>query len=616
MNNKNRETAKEGSNIVINQNFENYNVSGRIIYSDIYINKPENQDYNPEYVHSGTTSICRTGKKSGRGAFSLFDKEMPELEIGKKYILQIYVKPVKVFFESSVIYLRHCPLIDKCIGDKDAWEKLAEDNKWGYEKTSVEKYHVQGQWEIIAYTKDLHFNEWNLITYEFTAKAPYLGIIPPERCEIAFDDCTITQKPPKTVNNSFSLNGNTDFMGYKIIMPKYNLSYIVGRELKTLSEAFDKCNDSFVPVVTDRESQNKKEIIISNFTDRGSIAELSDRDDWQISVCNGKIYVEGGYNYSNAIAVLELVKLIENKKSLKDGDVICGKYSETIKSYDDSYYRLVLADDFDDGINRTMLDDYYEDLTHAYKVTEGWRSILRPENNYVKDGKFVGFASYDAEKKEYYGARLGSKDKVYVKYGLVEISCIIPTGGGYWSSFWLNGPENIKHSIEIDMFEQFSPGDCIKQTILVHGGGIPIARVMNSFDRNLLKGQKQKSYYFLPEGELFSDTFHTIGCEYDDKSCRMLVDGQVLYEVDYSNDEELAAGFGEYMRIIVGLTPGHESYGQGVYKPRPKSNDDNTPINMITPIELEADYWEKTNKYIIDYIHVYQKAGQSIKYVK
>ena len=84
MNNNNRETAKEGSNIVINQNFENYNVSGRIIYSDIYINKPENQDYNPEYVHSGTTSICRTGKKSGRGAFSLFDKEMPELEIGKK----------------------------------------------------------------------------------------------------------------------------------------------------------------------------------------------------------------------------------------------------------------------------------------------------------------------------------------------------------------------------------------------------------------------------------------------------------------------------------------------------------------------------------------------------
>ena len=603
--------------VLISQNFENYKESVHTIFSDIYVNRPENENYNPDYVHSGTTSICRSGKLNYRGAFSLFDEGMPALEIGKKYTLQIYVKPVSVFFESSVIYLRHCPLLEKCRGDAAAWQSLDEENQWGHDKISVEKFHVRGQLEIIAKTKDLKFNEWNLVTYEFTARAPYIGIQVPERSIIAFDDCTITQKTQKTVDDSFSLNGNVDFTGYKIVMPKYNLSYIVGRELKTLSKTFDEYNDSFVPVVTDREAESDKEIIISNFTDRGAFADLNDRDDWQISVKDNKVYIEGGYNYSNAIAVLEFIKLIKDKKALKDGDIIKGKYSETIKDYDDSYYRLVLQENFDDDkLNDNMLSTYYEDLTHAYRVTEGWRSILRPENSYVKDGKFVGFATYDKEKKEYYGARLGSKDRVYVKYGLIEISCIIPTGGGYWSSFWLNGPENIKNSIEIDMFEQFSPGDCIKQTILVHGGGTPIAALMNSFDRNYFKGQNQKSYYFLPEGELFSDTFHTIGCEYDEKTCRMLVDGQVLYEVDFSHNPDLVEGFAEYMRIIVGLTPGHESYGQGVYMPRPKSNDDKTPINMLTPIDLEADYWEKTNKYIIDYIHVYQKSGQSIKYVK
>ncbi len=608
---------KQNKGIVINQNFENYTPSIHRMYSDIYVNKPQNENYNSEYVHSGTTSICRSGNIGNRGGFSLFDEGMPALEIGKKYTLQIYVKPVSVFFESSVIYLRHCPLFERCRGDVAAWNNLDEENKWGNDKISVEKFHVRGQLEIIAKTKDLKFNEWNLVTYEFTARAPYLAILPPERCKIAFDDCTITQKAKKTAQDSFSLNGNADFTGYKIVMPKYNLSYIVGRELKTLSKIFDEYNDSFVPVVTDRDAESDKEIIISNFTDRGAFAKLSDRDDWQITVKKDKVYIEGGYNYSNAIAVLEFIKLIKEKKALKDGDVICGKYSQTIKNYDDSYYRLVLQENFDDNkLNDNMLATYYEDLTHAYSVTEGWRAILRPENSYIKDGKFIGFASYDKEKKEYYGARLGSKDKVYVKYGLIEISCIIPTGGGYWSSFWLNGPQNIKNSIEIDMFEQFSPGDCIKQTILVHGGGTPVSSLMHSFDRNLLKGQNQKSYYFLPEGELFSDTFHTIGCEYDETICRMLVDGQVLYEVDYSHNQDVAAGFAEYMQIIVGLTNGHERNAQGIYMPRPKSNTDNTPINMVSPIDLDADYWEKTNKYVIDYIHVYQKAGQSLKFVK
>lgn len=602
---------------VIVQNFENYFPTVHRMYTDLYVNSPENENYNPDYVHSGTKSVCSSGKASSRGAFSLFDEGVPALEIGKKYTLQIYVKPVSTFFESSVIYLRHCPLWEKCRGDAALWQNLDEENKWGQDKISVEKFHVRGQLEIIAKTKELKFNEWNLISYEFTARAPYIGIQVPERSVIAFDDCTITKKADKTAEDSFSLNGNADFTGYKIVMPKYNLSYIVGRELKNLSQVFDEYNDSFVPVVTDRETKGEKEIIISDFTDRGNAANLNDRDDWQITVKDGKVFIEGGYNYSNAIAVLEFIKLIKAKKALKDGDVIKGKYSETIKDYDENYYRPVLQDNFDnDTLNDKMLATYYEDLTHAYSVTEGWKAILRPENSYIKDGKFVGFASYDKDKKEYYGARLSSKDRVYVKYGLIEISCIIPTGGGYWSSFWLNGPDrSVKNSIEIDMFEQFSPGDCIKQSILVHGGGTPIGGVMSMFDRNYLKGQNQKTYYFLPEGELFSDTFHTIGCEYDETTCRMLVDGQVLYEVDYSSNKDVAEGFAEYMRIIVGLTNGHEKNAQGIYMPRPKSNTDNTSINMVTPIDLEADYWEKTNKYIIDYIHVYQKAGQSIKFI-
>ncbi len=417
-------------------------------------------------------------------------------------------------------------------------------------------------------------------------------------------------------SDSFSINGETDFNEYKIVMPKYNLSYIVGRELDTLANNIKRYNGSEVEIVTDREAKGDKEIIISDFTNRGSVAELSDKDDWQITVKDGNIYIEGGHNYSNAIAVSEFSKYVKEGKQFKDGDIIKGKYSETIKEYDsETYYRLTLKDEFDGSYDNTIWDSPVEDLSSSYGGAFNYKQILRPENNYVEDGKFVGFASYDSSKKEFYGTRLTTENKVWIKYGFVEMSAIIPSGAGFWSSFWLLGPTSGNH-IEVDIFEQFSKGDCLKQSILQWGPSFPNATAAMSslVQKNTMPDQNCPTYYFLPKGELLSDTYHTIGFEWDESDCRLTMDGRVLYEMDYSADETLAKAFQQYFRMRIGLTPGH-SNDHSHKGTRPAENTvDSELIDRVQPVDLNGDYWTETNKYIIEYVHVYQTAGQGIKY--
>lgn len=420
-------------------------------------------------------------------------------------------------------------------------------------------------------------------------------------------------------SSAFAINGNNKIDDYKIVMPKYNLSYVVGRELESLADSIKRYNGSEVEIVTDREAKGDKEIIISDFTDRGGVANLTDKDDWQITVKGDNVYIEGGHNYSNAIAVSELAKYVKEGRKLNDGDVIKGKYSETIKEYDEeTYYRLTLKDEFEGSYDETIWDSPVENLSSAYGGAYGYQQILRPENNYVEDGKFVGFATYDSAAKEYYGTRLTSTNKVWVKYGFIEMSAIIPSGAGFWSSFWLLGPSAGNH-IEVDIHEQFSVGDCLKQSLLTHGSGFPSSTyAMNGYvEKNIMEGQHQKTYYFLPEGELLSDTFHTIGFEWDEKMCRFTMDGRVLYEIDHSTDATLNKAFSQYLRILVGLTPGHDerpATGPNA-APRPAKNEpDAEIISRIPKPDLNGSYWTETNKYIIDYIHLYQTASQGIKY--
>lgn len=418
-------------------------------------------------------------------------------------------------------------------------------------------------------------------------------------------------------SDSFSINGENKLDSYKIVMPKYNLSYIVGRELDGLADSIKRYNGSEIEIVTDREKASDKEIIISDFTDRGGVANLTDRDDWQITVKGNNVYIEGGHNYSNAIAVSELAKYVKEGKKLKDGDVIKGKYSETIKKYDEeTYYRLTLKDEFDESYDETIWECPHEDYPPEAELAYGFNGKMRPENTYIEDGKFVGFNSYDASEKMFYGARLTTENKVWFKYGFVEMSVVIPSGPSFWSSFWLLGPTGREH-VEVDIFEQFSIGDCIKSTLHCYGNDLAMGAAMSLFEKNTMEDQHQKSWYFLPEGEDFSDTFHTVGYEWDEEGCRFTMDGRVFYEVDYYANETVAKAFQQYHRVRIGVGGGRAGVPAtgDIGMARPAKNEPETElIQSVLCADINDDCWTETNKYIIEYFHLYQTAGQGIKY--
>lgn len=407
----------------------------------------------------------------------------------------------------------------------------------------------------------------------------------------------------------FTINGSAKLDNYSIIMPKYNLSYIVGRELDNLSDLLLKKSMSVVEVKRDSVPSGEYEIIAGS-TNRGSVANIKDPDKWQISVKGNKIYLEGGHDYSTAIAVLELIDIIESGKALKDGDVISGKYSDTIKSkkYVD-YYRLTVSDEFEgSNLNSDLwrvIDKPNERLPGNENMWGDKISGRSKDNVSIRDGKLVGKCTYTDT--NYYGFMVNSETTFWYQYGLVEISCKIPVGPGLWSGFW--GQGNVGQSnMEFDFFESGADYDAIKMSALKNPNTDGLSGY-NGLRTNLGEFAKDEFTWYVLENEgEFNKYFHTIGMEWDENQFSMLCDGRVLYTVDYSNNAELCKAARQLIYLQISTCVDFKSSGSGAHT--------TTPYTFSNPAIPGLDYWNETNEYIVEYFHLFQKPGSKLSYVK
>ena len=409
-------------------------------------------------------------------------------------------------------------------------------------------------------------------------------------------------------SNVFTINGSADLDNYSIVMPKYNLSYIVGRELNNLSDAILKKNCDKVNVKLDNIPQNKCEIVVGA-TNRGSAANITDRDKWQITVKDSKIYLEGGHDYSTAMAVLKLIEMVESGKSLKDGDVISGKYSESIQEDKYSnYYRLTLTDEFDEPTLNTKLWNVKDNVERHPGDDNLWgneRSSGRSKNNVsVRDGKFVGSATYTDT--NYYGFMIESSNSFWYQYGLIEISARIPVGPGLWSGFWAQGNVGSNSFMEFDFFESGASYDAIKMSALKWPGSDGL-NGYNNLRSNLGEFAKDKfTWYRLDKDGEFNKYFHTIGMEWDENQYSMICDGRVLYTVNYSNNSELCKAVRQLVYVQISTCVDYKSKGSGV--------NDSLPETFSNAAIPGLPYWNETNEYIVEYFHLFQKPGSKLSY--
>ena len=351
----------------------------------------------------------------------------------------------------------------------------------------------------------------------------------------------------------------------------------------------------FVGKVSVNPSDSQYKIDTTNFTE----------DDYAYRIGNNSIYVDGGSTYALAMAISELTKYLESLpdgSSVAAGTYFSGKYSEKIKDYSTKdYYRPTFLEDFDQEDIDTSIWNVV-DGDEINSVTEGKKSKRSADHTYIENGNLVMEAAFDD--KYYYGGMLRSHGNMEYRYGYLEVSCITPNGGGLWTSVWAtqHGRSTGLFGSEVDINESF-------------GNARYSAFNMHSLPTNAGKGFWYEHYMLddvlddwedkradAGRNKTFSDGYHTFGYLWTPEGAKFTVDGQVYFEYNYNsssaeyyNDFD---AFNEKLSLIVSMTVGN---------PELSTDDDDIPL-----LDETAAYWQTTNKYIVDYIHIYQIDGQEI----
>src|SRR5712691_11667584 len=180
--------------------------------------------------------------------------------------------------------------------------------------------------------------------------------------------------------------------------------------------------------------------------------------------------------------------------------------------------------------------------------------------------------------RNYTSARLLTKNKFTQAYGRFEARIKIPYGQGIWPAFWMLG-DNIgtvgwPTCGEIDIMENIG-----KEPSIVHG----------TFHGPAYSGaQGISAAYALPNGQKFSDDFHTFAVEWEPNVVRFYVDG-LLYKTRTPAD--LPAGkswvFDHPFFIIVNVAVGGGFPG-------------NPDATTVFPQQM-----------LVDYVRVYQRVTPS-----
>ena len=144
------------------------------------------------------------------------------------------------------------------------------------------------------------------------------------------------------------------------------------------------------------------------------------------------------------------------------------------------------------------------------------------ENAAVNQGKLHITALQKAhENAAYTSAKLTTYQRFLMQYGKIEVRAKLPAGKGTWPAIWML-PESIKTNTENWPL-------CGEIDIMEHVGKDPnmVHTSLHSELYNHIKGTQVTHFDKLSD---VSGSFHTYGIEWDEKSIRFIIDGQLYFE--------------------------------------------------------------------------------------
>ncbi len=402
--------------------------------------------------------------------------------------------------------------------------------------------------------------------------------------------------------NFVKIGGEGNLGLYNIVYPRYNVSYLTMLEIESLVESIGKHTGYTVSTVTDftveEYDTNKNqttvldtEIVVGN-CERDGVRSITDKDEYEIRFEGKKVYLNGGSPKATAMAVAEFSKMFQSGDvDLTEDSSVKGSYDEVEANYSNTdYYKLTWGDDFEGTkIDTTKWAADYTNST-VYGTGIGGKKLNRctPESTYLKNGNLYICALQDDH--NYYGGMLWTPGTMRYLYGYLEISTLHPKGDGFWTALWTNsntGASGLYYS-ETDVEECYGQGTEVKGNTFAWP---------SAYCKDLLGVTSHTDHvtntHYAKDGRGFWMDFHSYGFEW--------MEGKVLFTCD-------GVTYGEQSTLD---TPGFkEAYSTPMFiRVSMATGFSGNPLGRITQ---NPDEWQNTNRYIVDYIHLYQKAGASL----
>ena len=348
--------------------------------------------------------------------------------------------------------------------------------------------------------------------------------------------------------------GDVKLNSYQIVMP-YIKSFIESREVYGLQKLFADITGYNVSIVSDRADKKESELVIG-VKKCNKTGEALAKSEYAVYFKDGKLYINGYDETALAFAVNELNKTVkasanEGKNILIDKELELSGKSTAEKNL----YALKWNDEFDGAASDSYLKNFnYRSYQVGNKSTYyngylvgsvygnasdtfGATVYYSPDERCmrVENGKLV-LEGHKLDDKTYaMPADLRSNGKFTFDYGYIEASVKLPYGPGTFPSFWICGDmEGNPTSLEIDIFEAMGLSDLIQPDAFWYAKERNNEYQAESYNvvGEIRKAYPHNSFYFLPKGESFHDTYHTIGCEKMPDYFAIYYDGNLIAKFD------------------------------------------------------------------------------------
>ena len=216
----------------------------------------------------------------------------------------------------------------------------------------------------------------------------------------------------------------------------------------------------------------------------------------------------------------------------------------------------------------------------------------------IEDGKLhMQVKRIEGEKPYTLNNGFTTADRMYFKYGYLEMRARIPLRHGAWPSFWLkSGTQFAKASYmaEIDIFEAFSSADTIFSQLHKWNfeGGVK--------HEILQPDQHVSQKYTFNNPDTVNDEYHLYAVEWDEKYLKFYCDDNCYFTYAITEDNDFGngtlvgmAGFHDFAYVLMN----NEIFTEHSWHPGDSmlTEDDEMPID-----------------YYIDYVRLYQKEGEEI----